>query len=73
MKLAMRPKHWPIGSHAATRSATPEQPHSVGEREAEHRRADADRRAVEAHAAVPDREHLERMGEQLPLDGDGSM
>ena len=52
MKLAMRPKNWPIGSQGATRSASSSEVDAVGAREADQRQADADHAAVEAHAAV---------------------
>ncbi len=64
MKLAIRPSRSPIGATMAMRSAKPStgmrflrQNSTIGDGHAEHA-------AVEAHAALPDREDLQRMGEE---------
>ena len=61
MKLAMRPKPSPIGAHTAMRSAKASSRMPLRRQNQHDRDADAERAAMEAHAAVPDREDLRRV------------
>ena len=63
MKLAMRPKNNPIGTAAVTRSPVLQRTDAVAARERPDRDDAADERAVERHAALPDRDDVLRIGE----------
>ena len=63
MKLPIRPAAKPVGTHGATRSVTSRNGRWRDAREQGDRDDHAEQAAVEGHAALPDGEDLERMGE----------
>jgi hypothetical protein len=64
MKLAMRPKNRPIGATGAIRSPSFSMSIFCWRANSSDRRADAQEAAVERHAALPDLEDVQRVGEQ---------
>ncbi len=61
MKLAMRPKNRPDRHRAAIRSPTPKKLSLLRQREQRRSRDHAEQPAMERHAAMPERQDLERM------------
>ena len=68
MKLAMRPKNSPIGATSEQRSSTVSAGVAIAAGEQEHADEGADQAAVEGHAAFPDLEDVERMGDIVAAD-----